>query len=142
MHTLISVILFLGLGLVAAAGDQTAKPVVSFSLVATNYSFSYQLAPRLSLRVERDVCGWEVGVFKTGGKDNLLYPKRTWHGAYPCQISAWSHSLQSFPDERIIPIRGYHSAVAIRLIGAVVSGKSGSERFVGGRLEIYWKHEN
>jgi hypothetical protein len=126
-------------GLLAFADEPTDKPVLSFSLTATNQSFSHQLTSGLMLRVEHDALGWEVGVFQGDSEDSLLYPQRNWHGAYPCQISAWSYCTQAFPDERIIPIRGYKSTVRILLIDAVVSGEPGKEQFTSGRVEIYWK---
>ena len=141
MRTFISILALLVSGLFAIAGEPATKPVLSFSLTATNQSFSHQLASGLTLRVERDELGWEVGVFEGHSTDSLLYPQRNWHGAFPCQLSAWSHRTQTFPDERLIPVRGFKSSVRIRLIDAVVSGEPGSERFTGGRVEIYWKDD-
>jgi hypothetical protein len=135
------ILAFFASGLIAFANESVNKPVLSFDLTATNQNFSYQLTPELTLRVERDELGWEVGVFKGDSTDNLLYPQRNWHGAYPCQISAWSHRTQTFPDERVIPIRGYKSSVRILLIDAVISGESGSERFTSGQIEIYYKDD-
>jgi hypothetical protein len=133
----ISILALFASGLLAFAGE----PVLSFSLTATNQSFSHQLTAGLALRVERDAVGWEVGVFEGQSTDSLLYPQPNWHGAFPCQLSAWSHRTQTFPDERIIPIRGHKSSVRIRLIDTVVSGEPGNERFTGGRVEIYWKDD-
>jgi hypothetical protein len=139
MRTFNTILVLFAFGLLAFAGEPADKPVLSFSVTATNKSFSHQLTPELTLRVDRDGPVWEVGVFKGHSTDSLLYPQRIWHGAFPCQISAWSHRTHTYPDERIIPIRGYNSSVRILLIDTVVSGKSGSERFTGGRVEIYWK---
>ena len=125
----------------ASASDSAAEPVLSFSLAATNQNFSRQLERGLSLRVERDSLGWEVGVFRDRSTENLLYPQRNWHGAFPCQLSAWSHRTKTFPDERIIGVRGLKRSVRIRLIDAAVSGESGNERFTGGRVEIHWKRD-
>jgi hypothetical protein len=136
-----SILALLASGLFALAGESAIKPILSFSLTATNQNFSHRLALGLTLRVERDVLGWEVGVFKGRSTDSLLYPHRNWHGAFPCQLSAWSHRTQTFPDERTIPVRGYKGSVRIRLIDAVVTGKSGVERFTGGRAEIYWNDD-
>ena len=141
MRAFTFIITFLASGFLAVAGELTAKPVLEFSLTATNASFSHQLSSGLVLRAEREVLGWEVGVFQRDSTDSLLYPQRIWHGAFPCQLSAWSHRTQTFPDERVIPIRSYKSSVRIRLIDATVAGESGSERFTGGRVEIYWKHD-
>lgn len=141
MRTFVSILALLVSGLFAIAGEPATKPVLSFSLTATNQSFSHQLASGLTLRVERDVLGWEAGIFKGRSTDNLLYPQHIWHGAFPCQLSAWSHRTRTFPDERLIPIRGFKSSIRIRLIDVVVSGEPGSERFTGGRVEIYWKDD-
>lgn len=123
---------------ISAAGTSQSKPMLSFSLTATNASFSRQLSPDLLLRAERDVLGWEVGVFLRTNADNLLYPQPIWHGAFPCQLSAWSHRTRTFPDKRVIPIRGYRSSVRIRLVDVKVAGESGNEKFIGGRVEIFW----
>jgi len=114
MRALTFIITFLASVFLAAAGELTTKPVLEFSLTATNASFSHQLSSGLVLRAERDVLGWEVGVFQRDSTDSLLYPQRIWHGAFPCQLSAWSHRTQTFPDGRVIPIRGYKSSVRIR----------------------------
>jgi|ERR1017187_4159718 hypothetical protein len=139
MRAFIFILGLLVSGLFAFAGEPAPKPVLSFRLTATNQSLSHRLASGLTLRVERDVLGWEAGVFEDKSTDDLLYPQRNWHGAFPCQLSALWHRTQTFPDERLIPIRGFKSSVRIRLIDATVSGEPGSERFTGGRVEIYWK---
>jgi hypothetical protein len=120
MGAFIFIITLLASGFVAAAGEPSTKPVLAFSLTATNASFTHRLSSVLMLRAERDDLGWEVGVFQRHSTDSLLYPQRIWHGAFPCQLSAWSHSTQTFPDERIIPIRGYKSSIRIRLLDATV----------------------
>jgi hypothetical protein len=139
MRAFVSILAFFTSGLVAAAGDHPIKPVLSFSLTATNRSFSHRLKSGLMLRVERNELGWDVGVFRDRRCDNLLYPQGNWHGAFPCQLSAWSQHRKTFPDQRVIPIRGYRSSVRIRLIDAVVGGESGCERFTRGQVEIYWQ---
>ena len=126
-------------GFAALLAESPAKPVLSFSLMATNQTFSRQLEHDLSLRVERDALGWEVGVFRSRSTDNLLYPQKRWHGAYPCQLSAWSFRTQTFPNERVIAVRGLQHLVRIRPIDVTVVGNSNSERFAGGRIEIYWE---
>jgi hypothetical protein len=141
MRTFVSTLALLVSGLFAIAGEPTTKPILSFSLTASNQSFSHRLGSGLTLRVERNDLGWEVGVFEGHSTNNLLYPQRKWHGAFSCQLSAWSHRTQTFPDGRLIPVRGFKSSVRIRLIDAVGSGKPGGERFAGGRVEIYWKDD-
>lgn len=141
MRTLVFVITFLTSRLLATAGDPIPKLMLAFSLTATNTSFSNQLSSSLVMRAERDAFGWEVGVFRRHSTDSLLYPQRNWHGAFPCQLSAWSFSTQTFPDDRVIPIRGHKSSIRIRLINATVGGESVNEMFTGGRAEIYWKHD-
>jgi hypothetical protein len=125
----------------AFAGEPVEKQVLSFSLTDANKYLSCQLVPKLMLHVKRDGNGWEVGVFKGSGRDNLLYPHHLWHGAFPSQISAGTYQAQIFPNERIIPIRGYKGSIRIRLIDAAVSVASGSARFTGGRVEIYYKND-
>ena len=134
-----SIFVLLASGVLAVAGNSLSKPVLTFSLTATNRSFSQRLDSGLILRVERDELGWEVGVFQPHSTDSLLYPQLSWHGAFPCQLSAWSQRSQTFPDERIVPIRGHNSSVRIRLIDAKVIGESGSERFTDGRVEVFYK---
>ena len=106
MRTFIAILTLIAFGICAVAAAPASKPVLSFSLTATNNRFTRSVGQGLTLRVERDVLGWEVGIFRKGSTDNLLYPQRNWHGAYPCQLSAWSHPTQTFPDERVIPMRG------------------------------------
>jgi hypothetical protein len=130
-RALFSILVLFISGLLAAAGDFPPMPVLAFSLTATNQNLSHRLGSGLILRVERDELGWEVGVYQHHSTDSLLYPQHNWHGAFPCQLSAWS--------QRVIPIRGRKSSVCIRLIHARVSGQSGSERFSGGRVEIFFK---
>ena len=137
MRTFIAILTLLISGICAVAGDSGTKPILSFSLTATNRSFTRSVGQGLTLRVERDVIGWEVGVFRKRSSDNLLYPQHNWHGAYPCQLSAWSHWTQTFPDERVIPVRGTKQAVRVRLVGAAVSGEAANDRFTGGRVAIY-----
>ncbi len=139
--TFLAVVAFVLSSFVALCADLSVKPVLSFSLAATNQNFTRHLERGLSLRVERDFLGWEVGVFRDRSTDNLLYPQLNWHGAFPCQLSAWSRRSKTFPDERTIPVRGLKRSVRIRLIDAAVSGESGSEKFIGGRLEIDWKQD-
>ena len=69
-----SILALVASGLFAIAGEPTDKPVLSFSLTATNQNFSHQLTSGLTLHVERDALGWEVGVFKGRSSDSLLYP--------------------------------------------------------------------
>ena len=137
MRTFLSILALVALASAVLAGDSRDRPLLSFSLTATNQSFSYQFLSGLTLRVERDSSGWEVGVFKHDSEDNLLYPQHNWHGAFPCQLYPWSHRTKIFPEERLIPIRGRKGSVRIRLLDAGVAGEPGSERFTGGRVEIY-----
>jgi hypothetical protein len=138
MRTCMFILALFAPGWPLLARDPIGKPVLSFSLTATNQSFSRPLSSGLTLRVERDVLGWEVGVFKDHSADSLLYPAHNWHGVFPCQLSAWSCRSKTFPDDRLIPIRGSKGSVRIRLIDPVVTGESESERFSGGRVDIYW----
>ncbi len=142
MHKYI-VQIFLTLVCVTATMEgRVEKPVLSCSLTATNSVFRHQLNSGYSVRVVRCELGWEVEVFNGHDKENLLYPAGNWHGAQPCQISAWSHRTLTFPDVRLIPVRDSSDSVRIQLINATVTGGVGKERFTGGRLEVYWeKHQ-
>lgn len=141
MRAFFSILALLASSSLVFAGDFAAKPLLAFSLAATNQSFSEKLGSGLVLRVERNEIGWEVGVFRHEHEDSLLYPQHNWHGAFPCQLSAWSQKSQTFPNERIIPIRGQKGSVRIRLIDAKVAGEPGNESFIGGRVEIFYKHD-
>lgn len=125
-------------GIAAVAAEFSSKPALAFSLTATNCSFIHQLDFELILRIERNELGWEVGVYQRGSADSLLYPQHDWHGAFPCQLSAWTQQSQTFADERIISVRGRKSSVLIRLIDAKTAGDSGSPRFISGRVEIFF----
>ena len=141
MRTLVAIIILTLSNFAAYCADLHVEPVLSFSLTATNQSFSQMLEEGLWLRVERDELGWEAGVFRSRSTDNLLYPKPNWHGAFSCQLSAWSYRTKAFPDDRVIPVRGVHQSVRIRLIDPAITGDPGKERFTGGRVEIYWKND-
>ena len=119
----------------------TGKPLLVFSLTATNASFSHRLSKGMVLRAEGNAMGWDVGVFQGLSEDSLLYPQQNWHGAFPCQVSAWSQRTQTFPDERVIPVRDHKGAVGIRLIHAKVTGEIGNETFSGGRVEVFWSQD-
>ena len=137
MRAILATFTLIASGLCAVGAGSSSKPLLSFSLTATNGRFTRPIGQGLTLRVERDQLGWEVGVFLKGSSDNLLYPQRNWHGAYPCQLSAWSYRTQTFPDQRAIPVRGTGRAARMRLVDAAVSGETGNEKFMGGRVEIY-----
>ena len=141
MRTLLAIITLTLSNFAAYCADSNVEAVLSFSLTATNEGFSKRLEEGLWLRDERDELGWEVGVFRNRSPDNLLYPQSNWHGAFPCELSAWSHRTMTFPGDRIIPVRGVHRSVRIRLIDPAVTRDSGNERFTGGRVEIYWEND-
>ena len=117
------------------------QPILSFSLVATNEVFVAQPEAGFTLKITKDITGWEADVSRSKKCEFLLYPTADWHGACPCQLSAWSHARKYFPDERTIRVRGYRRWVRVRLIEAQVSGERGSEVFTGGRCEIYWQRD-
>jgi hypothetical protein len=137
MRALLATLTLIASGVCTVGAGSSSTPLLSFSLTATNGSFTRAIGQGLTLRVERDQIGWEVGVFQKGSSDNLLYPQRNWHGAYPCQLSAWSYRARTFPDQRVIPVRGTGRASRMRLVEAAVSGEPGNEKFKGGRVEIY-----
>jgi hypothetical protein len=137
MRALLATLTLIASGLCTVGAGSSSEPLLSFSLTATNGSFTRSIGQGLTLRVERDQLGWEVGVYQKSSSDNLLYPQRNWNGAYPCQLSAWSYRTQTFPDQRVIPLRGTGRAARVRLTEAAVSGEPGKEKFKGGRVEIY-----
>ena len=137
MPSVLAILALVALALCAIGADAPSKPVLSFSLAATNDSFARAVGRGLTLRVERDQLGWEVGVFHQRSTENLLYPQRNWHGAYPCQLTAWSHRTRTFPDRRIIPVRGMQLVARVRLVGVAISGRPGREKFAAGSAEIY-----
>lgn len=139
MRLLIAILALFSSGDCVLAADAPAKPTLSFSLTATNGHFVRSVGQGLWLRVSRKELGWEVGVFKKGGHDNLLFPQGNWHGAQPCQIYAWMPRTQTFGQERIIPIRDTKRAVRIRLVAATASGKAGGEVFTGGRADVFFE---
>ena len=139
MHLLITILTLLTFGSCAVVADASAKPTLSFSLTATNGYFARNVGRGLRLRVARDELGWEVGVFKKGGGENLLLPQGNWHGAKMCQLYAWMPRTHTFPDERVIPVRGTKRSVRLRLVGATASGKPGSETFTGGRADVFFE---
>lgn len=138
MRLLIAILALFSFESCMLAADAPSKPTLSFSLTATNGYFVRSVGQGLRLRVDRDALGWEVGVFKRGGHDNLLLPQGNWHGAQPCQIYTWMPRTQTFGQERVIPVRDIKRAVHIRLVGATASGKVGSEKFTGGRVDIFF----
>jgi hypothetical protein len=139
MRLLIAILALLSFGSCVLAVDAPAKPTLSFSLTATNGYFVRSVGHGFRLRVDRDELGWEVGVFRRGGHDNLLLPQGNWHGAQPCQVYAWMPRTRTFGQERVIPVRDAKRAVRIRLIGATASGKAGSEKFTGGRADVFFE---
>lgn len=142
MRLAISILVLVGTCMFAEAGQARTRPILSFSLNATNEIFQKQIAANLKLCAKRDEMGWEVGVFKGRSTDNLLYPQRSWHGAFPCQLAAWSHHALTFPDERVIPVRGLGKSIRIHLIDPVVSVEGRNHKFTKGRVEISWDSGN
>jgi hypothetical protein len=139
MRLLIAILTLLSFGSRVLAADGPAEPTLSFSLTATNGCFVRSIGEGLRLRVDRDELGWEVGVFKRGGQDNLLLPQGNCHGAQPCQIYSWMARIPTFGKERVIPIRATKQSVRIRLVGATASGKPGGERFTSGRADVFFE---
>jgi hypothetical protein len=137
MRALIAILTLLGLGFSAAGVDSAPKPTPSFNLAATNCWFGRNIGKGLRLRVECDELGWEVYVYKKGSTDNLLLPRGNWHGPQLCQIYTWMPRKDGFGNDRLIPIHGSKQPVRIRIFGATASGRPGSERFTGGRADIY-----
>ena len=80
--------------------------------------------------------GWEIGVYRRGSEDNLLYPKGIWHGAFPCQIVAGPN--QVFPDERVIQVRSTLKTLTVQLSGVLFEGTEPHYRFTGGLARVLW----
>jgi len=111
---------------------------LAFSLIATERSFHANLRGGLSLYAAKDDGGWELQVFDRADqqhRDNLLYPSSRWHGAFPCQIQP-GVGRDTFPDERVVPIRSTVRSLCVRLIGVKVAGVGSKRRYVAGRVEI------
>ena len=116
----------------------SGKVSIGFPLTASQSSYSADLDGRFVLHVAKDPDGWEVGVFRKADhrfRDNLLYPGRNWHGAFPCQIVALVDP-DIFPNERVIPIRGTKKVVCVRLIDPVVAGSGDQRYFSAGHVEV------
>lgn len=128
--------------------DSKVKPVLTFSLTATNQNFVVRPESDFRLEVFGNPTDWSVAVSRGNLRGWLLYPKLDWHGLHESDLSPWAHAHAYYPDERVIRVRGYQRWVRIRIIEATVSGEKESLRFTGGRCEIYWQdsgkgtHEN
>ena len=133
LKLLIPAIATLSITLVAS---QPEKPLISFSATDVRETIHAKLPNGLNLIVEKKELGWVVGVFKGKSHDSLLYPQHNWHGAWPCQLSAWSHQRKTFPDSRVIPIRGSKQSIIIDLSNATSSGEPDHEVFTGGTITI------
>ncbi len=131
--------LFVVLALDASAARPKPKPVLTFSLTATNESFVVHPEPGFRLEVFGAASDWSVDVSRGNRRGWLLYPREDWHGAHKSDLSAWSHAELYYPDDRVIRVRGYRRWVRILLVDAKVNGESGSQKFTGGRAEIYWQ---
>ena len=115
--------------------------VLSFGITDQMEKIDHSLPNGLHLSVTRvDSSGWDVGVFKGKGRNSLLYPQVNWHGAWPCQVYAWSHQSKFFPDIRVIPIRGYKLSVVVVIDKATTTGTGERAEFSGGQIHIYWRH--
>jgi hypothetical protein len=139
MRPLITILALLTFWSSAIVAGALTKPTLSFSLTATNTYFVRSVGQGLRLRVDREELGWEAGVFKTGGHDNLLLPQENWHGVQQCQIYTWMPRTHTFGEVRVIPVRGTKWSVRIRLVGATASGKPGNEKFTGGRADLFFE---
>jgi len=137
MRVAIAILFLINFGSCAIAAQDAAKASLSFNLTATNGYFVRDIGQGLQLRVDRDELRWEVGVFRRGKRDNLLLPRGNWHGAQVCQIYTWMPRTGTFGNDRVVPIHGSKRSVRIRLIGARASGNPGSEKFIGGRADLY-----
>ena len=118
--------------------SQPDKPLLAFSAADQGQRFQAKLPNGLRVDVEKDELGWVVGVFKGKSQDSLLYPQHNWHGAWPCQLSAWSHKRKTYPDIRVIPIRGYGLSLVVDLSGVSSTGEIDHEVFTNGTIKISW----
>ena len=120
------------------------KPVLTFSLTATNEHLAVHPEHGFILGVWRiSPTDWDVDVsLAKDGKNRrgcLLYGPLFTHGAHPSDITAWAHATGYYPDERVLRVHGYRRWIRIRLVDAQVSGGTNGWRFTGGRAEIYWQ---
>ena len=132
-------VLFLVSALSTLAADAKPKPALTFSLTATNESFVVLPEPGFRLEVFGNSSDWSVDVSRGSQRGWLLYPRENWHGAHESDLSAWAHAERFYPDERVIRVRGYQRWVRVLLVDAEVGGEKGSQRFIGGRVEVYWQ---
>ena len=88
-----------------------------------------------SVRVVKDDDGWEVQVFAPSHharRENLLYPQRNWHGAFPNQVQP--DDVHVFPDVRRVSVRGSSHAVCIHRL----RGDQDKSKLQAGWLEVSW----
>lgn len=122
-----------------AMSGESDHSLFSFNILEQqSKSFSGSLPNGLLVEVLKDELGWEVSVHKRNSTDNLLYPKN-WHGAFPAQITAWSHRSQMFPNVRSMQIRGYHAQLVVDLSNVTSAGESNNAYFTSGKVMVSWR---
>jgi hypothetical protein len=106
---------------------------------------SQVMTPQLLLRLENvsagnERWGWEVQVLRRPvsiDSRNLIH--QTPHGPGPSDVLAWQVAENSFPNERLVDVKGYPITVRIQLIEPRVSGKGADALFTSGRLRVSWE---
>ena len=142
--------LFLSLLLVgqATVSGQKRSGSLSFSVMDGRQVTSRPLGDGLVLRAVRERSadhehfGWRLEVVRRPYRRtsrNLLYQNTASHGADQSQLYAWHLAEQHFPDERLLPVRGYPYTVRVVLADCMVEGRGADARFTAGEVRISWE---
>jgi hypothetical protein len=138
MRALLVVLVLLATTSASDAEDCDSQPLLRIPLTSSTATYSAPVPPSHVLVVVHDAPGWEVQVFRAtdrSQRDNLLYPKSNWHGAFPNQIQP-GISEEVFPNIRRVPVRATPLSVCIQLVDVSKSVTNGGPAFRGGWLEI------
>ena len=144
LRALLVVLVLLAIASVSDAADCDSRPLLRIPLTSSTATYSARVRPSYVLVVVHDAPGWEVQVFRAtdrSKRDNLLYPKGNWRGAFPNQIQP-GISEEIFPNIRRVPVRATPLSVCIRLVDVSKSVTNGSPAFRGGWLEVGWSEGN
>ena len=123
----------------ATSVDAQPREVLTLNLTSIQKQIQADTGDGFVVRVDNlndTGWGWEVGVYRKGSGDNLLYPKGNWHGAFPCQIVPGPN--QVFPDTRVIKVRSTAKTLTIQLLGVLFEGTDPDYRFTDGVARVLW----
>jgi hypothetical protein len=144
MRALLVVLVLLATPSASDAEDCNSRHLLRIPLTSSTATYHARVGSGYVLVVVQDAPGWEVQVFRAtdrSKRDNLLYPKGNWHGAFPNQIQP-GVSEEIFPNIRRVPVRATPHSVCIRLMDVSKSVTNGSAAFRGGSLEVGWSEGN